>query len=244
MSITSREDANKYYQVVNKLVDEYMDKWKIRPTNLKRYLKIGSDKFEKFIERNGLKDINGIKQVINDVINDRVHMEKDGVLTFESFKVFESDEFKITSLLQCLYKGIGKTDIKAEKLLADHFDANLSQIDIVDSDKHMFKISNWENTELLVIIYNKDEIDIIKGNIKEYLVDKLSEQEIELLGSVFTIEVEKIMDINKTEDYIESKLDEETITNLIGDSIENDMTTFKFEKSKDYYLWTKQNKES
>ncbi len=36
MSITSREDANKYYQVVNKLVDEYMDKWKIRPTNLKR----------------------------------------------------------------------------------------------------------------------------------------------------------------------------------------------------------------
>ena len=187
MSITSREDANKYYQVVNKLVDEYMDKWKIRPTNLKRYLKIGSDKFEKFIERNGLKDINGIKQVINDVINDRVHMEKDGVLTFESFKVFESDEFKITSLLQCLYKGIGKTDIKAEKLLADHFDANLSQIDIVDSDKHMFKISNWENTELLVIIYNKDEIDIIKGNIKEYLVDKLSDEEIELLGGVFTI---------------------------------------------------------
>ena len=52
------------------------------------------------------------------------------------------------------------------------------------------------------------------------------------------------VDRNKTEDYIESKLDEETITNLIGDSIENDMTTFKFEKSKDYYLWTKQNKES
>ena len=49
MSISSREDANKYYQVVNKLVDDYMDKWKIKPTNLKRYLKTGSDKFEKFI---------------------------------------------------------------------------------------------------------------------------------------------------------------------------------------------------
>jgi len=43
MSINSREDANKYYQVVNKLVDEYIDKWKIKPTNLKRYLKNGSD---------------------------------------------------------------------------------------------------------------------------------------------------------------------------------------------------------
>jgi hypothetical protein len=53
MSINSREDANRYYQVVNKLVDEYMDKWKIRPVNLKKYLKEGSDKFEKFIERNG-----------------------------------------------------------------------------------------------------------------------------------------------------------------------------------------------
>ena len=50
MSISSREDANKYYQVVNKLVDDYMDKWKIRPTNLKRYLKTGSDKFEKFLK--------------------------------------------------------------------------------------------------------------------------------------------------------------------------------------------------
>jgi hypothetical protein len=115
MSISSREDANKYYQVVNKLVDEYMDTCKIRPVNHKKYLKEDSDKFRKFIERNGLKDVNGIKQVIKDVLEDRVHMETDGVLTFESFKVFESDEFKITSLVQCLYKGVGKTDIKAEK---------------------------------------------------------------------------------------------------------------------------------
>jgi hypothetical protein len=67
MSISSREDANKYYQVVNKLVDDYMDKWKIKPTNLKRYLKTGSDKFEKFIERNGLKDI---KELFNEEIQD------------------------------------------------------------------------------------------------------------------------------------------------------------------------------
>jgi hypothetical protein len=238
MSINSREDANKYYQVVNKLVDEYIDKWKIKPTNLKRYLKNGSDKFEKFIDRNGLKDINGIKQVINDVIEDRVHMESDGVLTFERFKVFESDEFKITSIIQCLYKGIGKTDIKAEKFLADHFDANLSQIDIVDTDKHMFKISNWENEDLLVIVYNKDEFDIIKENIKEHLYDELLKQQIDLIVGV-SLKLNTIIDKDKFNTDIESKLTDNLITDLINDSLEMNYTKFDFEKTDDYYLWIK-----
>lgn len=237
MSINSREDANKYYQVVNKLVDEYMDKWKIRPKNLKRYLKTGSDKFEKFIERNGLKDINGIKQVINDVIDDRVNMETDGVLTFESFKVFESDDFKVTSLLQCLYKGIGKTDIKTEKFLADHFDANLSQIDIVDSDKHLFKVTNWENDDLLVIVYNKDEMDIIKGNIKEYLTNELLKEKVDLIG--IKIPLEDIVDKSKAENYIESFLTPGKISDLINNSLENNFTKFNFEKTDDFYIWTK-----
>ena len=238
MSINSREDANKYYQVVNKLVDEYIDKWKIKPTNLKRYLKNGSDKFEKFIERNGLKDINGIKQVINDVIEDRVHMETDGVLTFERFKVFESDEFKITSIIQCLYKGIGKTDIKAEKFLADHFDANLSQIDIVDTDKHMFKISNWENEDLLVIVYNKDEFDIIKENMKEYLYEELLKQQIDLIVGV-SLRLNTLVDKDKFYTDIESKLSDSLITDLINDSLEMNYTKFDFEKTDDYYLWIK-----
>jgi hypothetical protein len=237
MSISSREDANKYYQVVNKLVDEYIDTWKIKPTNLKKYLKVGSDKFEKFIERNGLKDVNGIKQVISDIIEDRVHMETDGVLTFESFKVFESDEFKITSLIQCLYKGIGKTDIKTEKFLADHFDANLSQIDIIDSDKHMFKINNWENEDLLVIVYNKDEFDIIRENIKEYLLYELLQKQVDLIVGV-SVKLEGLIDKEKFETEIESKLTDKVITDLINDSLESNYTRFNFEKKDNYYLWS------
>jgi hypothetical protein len=237
MSISSREDANKYYQVVNKLVDEYIDTWKIKPTNLKKYLKVGSDKFEKFIERNGLKDVNGIKQVISDIIEDRVHMETDGVLTFESFKVFESDDFKITSLIQCLYKGIGKTDIKTEKFLADHFDTNLSQIDIIDSDKHMFKINNWENEDLLAIVYNKDEFDIIRENIKEYLLDELLQKQVDLIVGV-SVKLESLIDKEKFETEIESKLTDKVITDLINDSLESNYTRFNFEKTDNYYLWS------
>ena len=32
MSINNSEDANKYYQMINGLVDDYIDKWKVRPS--------------------------------------------------------------------------------------------------------------------------------------------------------------------------------------------------------------------
>ena len=104
MSINTREDANRYYQVINGLVDDYIDKWKIRPSSLKRYLQPGSERFNKFLERNKLKDIKGAEVILKDIIEDRNHMESDGVITFESFKLFESEEFKIHSLKQSLYK--------------------------------------------------------------------------------------------------------------------------------------------
>jgi hypothetical protein len=68
-------------------------------------------------------------------------MENDGVITFESFKMFESDEFKIQSLKQCLYKGIEKADIKMEKELADYFDVNLGDIDIEIDSLHLLEVS-------------------------------------------------------------------------------------------------------
>jgi hypothetical protein len=43
-----------------------------------------------------------------------------------------------------------------EKLLADHFDANLSDIDIVDANKHIFRVTNWDENAVLVIIYSKE----------------------------------------------------------------------------------------
>jgi len=35
MSINNREDLNKYYGLLNELIDVYVEKWKIRPTRLK-----------------------------------------------------------------------------------------------------------------------------------------------------------------------------------------------------------------
>ena len=52
---------NKYYQQINELIDDYMDKWKIRPSNLKRYLQPGSERFTKFLHRNNLKEVNELQ---------------------------------------------------------------------------------------------------------------------------------------------------------------------------------------
>ena len=217
MSIKSREDANKYYQIVNELVDEYMSKGKIRPSNLKRYLQPGSERFKKFLIRNKLNEITGIDRVLSDVIEDRANMESDGVLTFENFKFFESDEFKIASMKQCLYKGIEKADLNMEKLLADVFDTNLGSIDIVDSEKHCFKIEEEE----VAFIYSKEDIDIIESNVIDHLYDELCKKDVVLTDDISM----NLSDLVGKEAFVE-KLDEffteEFLLKLIGGLLDSE----------------------
>jgi hypothetical protein len=189
--INNREDANKYYQQLNELIDDYMDKWKIRPSNLKRYLQPGSERFVKFLHRNKLKEVNGIDRVLSDVIEDRVNMESDGILTFENFKYFESNEFKTSSLKECLYKSIEKADINLEKTLADVFDTNLGSIDVIDSDKHIFKINNWNSSDVNVLIYSKEDLDIIKNNMIDFMFEELKTKKI-LLGGIVELSLSSI----------------------------------------------------
>jgi hypothetical protein len=87
--IQNTEDANKYYQLVNQYIDEYVDKWKIKPTNLKNYLLGNKSRLVNFLERKGLKDIGNIDRVVLDIVEDRVAIQNDGVMTFENFKFFK-----------------------------------------------------------------------------------------------------------------------------------------------------------
>ena len=233
MSIKSREDANKYYQIVNELVDEYMSKGKIRPSNLKRYLQPGSERFKKFLIRNKLNEITGIDRVLSDVIEDRANMESDGVLTFENFKFFESDEFKIASMKQCLYKGIEKADLNMEKLLADVFDTNLGSIDIVDSEKHCFKIEEEE----VVFIYSKEDVEIIESNIIDHLYDELCKKDVVLTDDISM----NLSDLVGKEAFVK-KLDEffteEFLLKLIGGLLDSEYYKEGESVGKgNYFIW-------
>ena len=189
--INNREDANKYYQQLNELIDDYMDKWKIRPSNLKRYLQPGSERFTKFLNRNNLKEVNGIDRVLSDVIEDRVNMESDGILKFENFKFFESNEYKISNLKETLYKGIEKVDLNMEKALADVFDTNLGSIDVIDSSKHLFKINDWNGKDANVLIYSKEDLELIKNNIIDCLYEELKSKKV-LLGGIVELSLSSI----------------------------------------------------
>jgi hypothetical protein len=234
MSINNKEDANRYYQVINGLVDDYLDKWKVRPSNLKRYLQPGSERFNRFLERNKLKDIKGASIILKDIIEDRESMEKDGVITFESFKMFESEEFKIQSLKQCLYKGIEKATQKMEKVLADYFDTNLGDIDIVDSDKHIFKLNDWENSEWEVVIYSKEEMDVILTNVVEHMYEELSKKKIELSQHI-SIELYDLIKEDVFINKIQNILSDDMAKKLISDCLDNN---FKFkDEFNDYFIW-------
>ena len=226
MSINNREDANKYYQQINELIDDYMDKWKIRPSNLKRYLQPGSERFTKFLHRNNLKEVNGIDRVLSDIIEDRVNMEEDGVLTFESFKLFESNDFKVSNLKQCLYKGIDKADLNMEKVLADVFDTNLGSIDVVDSDKHIFNVDN-----LNVIVYSKEDLEIIKNNIIDYLYEELKSKKV-LLGGLVELPLSSITgDVGYIRFSIGSELDLEFVISHL-------LEAEHYESFNGYEIWT------
>jgi hypothetical protein len=234
MSISSREDVNKYYNLINGLVDEYIDSHKIKPSKLSAYLKPGGQRFNKFLERNKLKEISGTDRILRDVIEDREHMESDGVITFESFNLLESNEYKISSLKQCLYKGIEKSDINVEKTLADYFDINLGSIDVVDSDKHQFKIEDWKNDDWICVIYSEEDCDIIRNNFLDFFYEELSKKEVELVEGI-KVSLSELVKREIFEEKMNKVLTEEKFKNLISLCLGED---WSFEKNfRDFYIW-------
>jgi hypothetical protein len=212
--ITNSEEANKYYQIINQYIDEYTDTHKIKPINLGKYLK-NNQRLIQFVERKGLKDVKNINRVINDVIDDRISMEKDIVKTFENFKFLESNEFKILNLRQCLYKGIEKSTIHHEKILADYFDVSLSHIDIIDSDKHIFKIDHYSFIDC--VIYTENEVEIIRENMKEYCFEQVFNKSVQLEGLSIDINVniKDFIDTEKFETHINEVLTTEKVKTII-----------------------------
>jgi hypothetical protein len=223
--IKNSEDANKYYQLINQYIDEYTDNHKIRPAKLGKYLK-NSEKLKNFLERKGLTDIKNIDRIISDVVGDRIAMEKDLVKTFESFKLFESEEFKILNLRQCLYKGIDKSNIHHEKILADYFDVSLSHIDIVDSDKHIFKIDT--KNDINCVIWTSNEIEIIRENIKEYCFDQVFNKKVKLegIGVDIDVNIKDFIDEEKFANHINSVITIDKVREIVKKLLTYDKVDF------------------
>lgn len=209
--IENSEEANKYYQLVNEFIDDYIDSHKIRPSKLGKYLR-NNNKLKNFLERKGLLDIKNINRVIDDVLDDREAMEKDGVLTFENFKFFESDEFKVISIRDCIWKGIEKSSILHEKMIANEFIVSLSNINVINSEKHIFQVEDIQN-DFEVIVFTEGEIDIIRENIKEYIFNKVSNKKVEI-EEITHLDINFLLNKFIDKDKLESDIDEKITMSL------------------------------
>lgn len=212
--IKNSDDANKYYQLINQYIDEYVENWNIKPNNLKSYILGNKSNLLKFLERRGLNDVKNINIVLSDVIEDRVSMYNDSVMTFESFKLLESDEFKILDLRSNIFKGIQKATIDHEKILADFFDASLSEIDVVNSDQHLFSFA--ENN---VYVFSKDEITILKTNILEHIYQKIKDQKIVIEINSLKIEVSSDVYLKSYEEFTLKMYIDEKVEEYVGSSL-------------------------
>ena len=221
------EELNSYYKKVNVLIDEYIDKWNIKPTRLKKYLKKNSQRLEKFLIKNNLENIPSINKIIQDVISDRISMQRDNILTFESYDT-DIKKSKID-----IFSGIEKSDIELEKVLADHFDTGLSSIDIIDSEKHIFSIDSW-TSEYKVVIFNKEDIEIIKDNILENALCDLEYRRLDLYN--FYIDLKSIIDNDKLKDELSKKIDDDYTIKEINNKLLIE-TNYELSKTKDYYIW-------
>lgn len=190
MSINNREDANRYYDQMRKLVSDYMSRERIRPSELSGYMKPGGEYFNLFLKMSNLREVNGIDVVLKDTIQDILGMEEDGVMTFESFKIYESDEFKVVRIEQCLRKGIMPATREAEQAISDFYDTDLGFIELMTEKEygdvveygpgHSFSVEGWEKDVMRVVAYHQEEIEIIYENLSDFIYQEASGESINL----------------------------------------------------------------
>lgn len=154
--IENRKELSDYFKQVNKGIDKYTVDHKIKPSNLSKFIK-NNGGTSKFVKDLGLSDISGINKVVDQALKSRLHMEKDGVLKFESFKLLENQnqiEKREYLTLEDIYLQVNPSDIKHEKILADAFDVSLGHIEEVDTKKHQYSI----NKNIEAYIFTEDDI--------------------------------------------------------------------------------------
>jgi hypothetical protein len=158
IKIDNTHDANKYYKLVNDFIDKYIVDWKIKPSRLASYLK-NSEKFEKFLDKNNLKEVWNINRIINDVIEDRTGLEHDGVLKFEKYSLLKENLIEL-----------GTADISYEKVLADYYNIGLSHILLRDASLNLYLIEDFD-TKKYALIYSDNDLTKNLENIR-YTIQK------------------------------------------------------------------------
>lgn len=173
--IKSSDDANKYYSIVDSHIESYVNnynsKFGVDQRKIEEHLLKNKSLMTDFLKKRGLSEISGINRVVQDVLEDRIALYKDSVMTFENFSLLESLDYNLNSLKECLYLGISEVSVEHEKMLADLFDCSLSHVECVSPERRIFRIDS-EDLES-VVVYLDNELEIIHSNMISFFVKDL-----------------------------------------------------------------------
>lgn len=229
VKMTNTEEANKYYDIINKSIDLYTHDHKVLGTRLLSYFKKGSAKYESLIKRSGLGNIENIERIVDDVLEDRALMELDirdneksksrrKLKTFEGFMMKESDQ---------------QPNIEFEKALADVYNCGLSHIESLG--KNEYQVSDFG--ELVKCkIYTKEDIEELRVKLENEAWE--SSKSINVTSKVKSVGIDKISldQIITKDDFInklENKISFKSVLKTISKS-----TGYRFKtKYKEYYVW-------
>lgn len=231
--ISNSEEVNQFYKSINQYIDEYINNWKISATKLKRYFE-STKNMNNFLKKYKIDDIEGIKRIVKDVIDDRFHMEKDGIMKFENFLLSEKIKFEAIGM-------------NHERVLADLYNTSVGHIEPSNSDLHEYFVNDFGD-KLKVIIFSKEDVDLFKLecsksislsvkkkilNLKEFKIEDKT------ISSLFKFNLGEIIDNRLLSEKVTSELNDEKVlelfTTYINALLESEYA-YKREFS-GYYIW-------
>jgi hypothetical protein len=238
IKIQDSSELSKYYHKISECLDDYILKHNVKPTEIWSYIK---KNFDRFLEKYNLVGIENIDKIINDVIDHRRHMELDKVFYFENF-ISKIDE----SFLQS-----EPPTIQHEKVLADFFETSVGHVEVLESNLHLYRIKSL-GEDLRAIIFSNSELDSMKENVLQKLINKIYSTEISInsLGGIgLNFDMKFPLSELIPKDQIKIKeLSDVQFFRIISKILESsfDMTNYSGkvsfyrsvpQKFKDYYIW-------
>lgn len=165
------ENIDELYEKINSYIDTYFD-WNVSPYQLKRYLKSGSKGLSNFLNRYDLKNIHRIEKIVEDVIEDRVAIADDNLMTLENFIINNGGVDTDDKFEKILWSGVSPS-IQHEKILADYLRTSLGSIS-AKGRKSIYDVYDLEeNINGSYTVFSKEEVDNISKRIKTYIYQYL-----------------------------------------------------------------------
>jgi hypothetical protein len=237
--IKTKSEADELYRKINSEIDKYIG-LKINPEKLKKYFS-NKNKVKNFLVRIGLDNVEKIETILKDVIEDREAGHKENVIKFENFFINESLQFE-------------EADIEYEKVVADLFHTNLSDVEIIDGKLHTYKVNDLGETNT-VAIYSEKDIQKFKSFLLDKLVEDSKKNELDLFQTDLGLESGKqiktkiklslsdLINEPQLEELLESELDDKKLLYVMTQWL-NDYPVLKkgikyhyYNQSHNYHIW-------